>query len=107
MDLFLGWAIHYPVRYELYQEAQRQRPSLQGHRELPPKNWTGGKVRKAQRDKHPFIIVEEESPTIPRRGWAEMIRKVYEVNPLTCPQVPGTDADYCLPHRLCRGGQDH
>jgi len=49
-----------------------------------------GKVRKAQRDKHPFIIVEEESPTIPRRGWAEMIRKVYEVNPLTCPQCGGT-----------------
>jgi ribosomal protein S27E len=48
-----------------------------------------GKVRKAQRDKHPFIIVEEESPRIPRRGWAEMIRKVYEVNPLTCPQCRG------------------
>ena len=45
-----------------------------------------GKARKGQPDKHPFIIVEEESPRIPRRGWAEMIRKVYEVNPLTCPK---------------------
>ncbi len=36
-----------------------------------------GKVRKGQPDKHPFIIVEEESPRIPRRGWAEMIRKVF------------------------------
>jgi len=45
-----------------------------------------GKARKGQPDKHPFIIVEEECPRVPRRGWAEMIRKVYEVNPLTCPK---------------------
>jgi len=41
-----------------------------------------GKVRKAQ---PPFIIVEEESPRVPRLGWAEMIRKVFEVDPLNCP----------------------
>ena len=35
-----------------------------------------GKARKAQPDKHPFILIEEESARIPRRGWAEMIRKV-------------------------------
>jgi len=46
-------------------------------------------VCKAQPDKHPFIIVEEESPRISRRGWAEMIRKVYEVNPLRCPRCQG------------------
>ena len=45
-----------------------------------------GKVRKAQMDKHPFIIIEEECPRVPRRGWAEMIRKVYEVNPMACPK---------------------
>jgi hypothetical protein len=45
-----------------------------------------GKVRKAQMDKHPFILIEEESPRVPRRGWAEMIRKVFEVDPLTCPK---------------------
>ncbi|MDH7512828.1 MAG: hypothetical protein QHH14_07780 [Clostridiales bacterium] len=28
-------------------------------------------------------------PAIPSQGWAEMIRKVYEVNPLTCPQCQG------------------
>jgi len=38
-----------------------------------------GKVRKRHPDRQPFIIVEEECPRIPRRGWAEMIRKVYEV----------------------------
>jgi len=48
-----------------------------------------GKARKAQPDKHPFIIIEEESPRIPHRGWAEMIRKVFEVDPLTCPQCGG------------------
>ncbi len=26
---------------------------------------------------------------IPRRGWAEMIRRVYEVDPLICPQCGG------------------
>ena len=45
-----------------------------------------GKVRKRQPHKPPFLIIEEESPRVPRRGWAEMIRKVYEVNPLTCPK---------------------
>jgi len=49
-----------------------------------------GKVRKGQPDKHPFIIVEEESTRVPRRGWAEMIRKVFEVDPLVCPQCGGT-----------------
>ncbi|MDH7514188.1 MAG: hypothetical protein QHH14_14685 [Clostridiales bacterium] len=43
-------------------------------------------MRKGQLDKHPFIIIEEECPRVPRRGWAEMIRKVFEVNPLTCPK---------------------
>jgi hypothetical protein len=37
-----------------------------------------------------LIIIEEESRKIPRRGWAEMIRKVYEVDPLRCPQCGGT-----------------
>ena len=45
-----------------------------------------GKVRKAQPDKHPFIIIEKECPIVPRRGWAEMIRKVFVVDPLVCPQ---------------------
>ena len=35
------------------------------------------------------MIIEEETPRIPRRGWAEMIRKVYEVNPLICPKCQG------------------
>jgi hypothetical protein len=44
-----------------------------------------GKVRKSEEGRHKLII-EEECPRIPGRGWAEMIRKVYEVGPLFCPQ---------------------
>ncbi len=36
-----------------------------------------------------LILIEEECPRIPRRGWAEMIRKVFEVDPLTCPKCQG------------------
>jgi hypothetical protein len=48
-----------------------------------------GKMRKRQPDRHPLIIIEEESPRIPRRGWAKMIRKVHEVDPLLCPRCGG------------------
>jgi hypothetical protein len=33
---------------------------------------------------------EEDGPTyVPSKGWAEMIRKVYEVDPLCCPTCGG------------------
>ena len=33
---------------------------------------------------------EEDGPTyVPSKGWAEMIRKVYEVDPLRCPACGG------------------
>jgi transposase len=34
-------------------------------------------------------MVEEELRPIPSKGWAEMIRKVYEVDPMVCPQCGG------------------
>ena len=37
---------------------------------------------------HPPII-EEEERFVPSKGWAEMIRKVYEVDPLLCPACGG------------------
>jgi len=49
-----------------------------------------GKVRKSEEPAHKLLVIEEECPRIPRRGWAEMIRKVYEVDPLLCPQCGGT-----------------
>lgn len=48
-----------------------------------------GKVRKSEAGVHKLLIIEEECPRIPRRGWAEMIKKVYEVNPMACPQCQG------------------
>ena len=37
---------------------------------------------------HPPII-EDEASFKPSRGWAEMIKKVYEVDPLLCPKCRG------------------
>jgi hypothetical protein len=37
---------------------------------------------------HPPII-EQEEPFVPSKGWAEMIRKVCEVDPLLCPSCGG------------------
>ena len=48
-----------------------------------------GKVRKVEEAQPKPLIIEEECPRIPRRGWAEMIRKVYEVDPLLCPKCGG------------------
>ena len=42
-----------------------------------------GKVRKMEGGEQKLILIEEECSRIPRRGWAEMIRKVFEVDPLT------------------------
>jgi len=48
-----------------------------------------GKVRKASLGPFPLGIVGEELRPVPFRGWAEMIRKVYEVDPMVCPQCGG------------------
>lgn len=48
-----------------------------------------GKVRKAGRKGFPLEIVEQEVRRIPSKGWAELIRKVYEVDPLVCPRCGG------------------
>jgi hypothetical protein len=45
-----------------------------------------GKGRNSDEAAHKLIIIKEKRWRIPRRGWAEMIRKVYEVDPLRCPQ---------------------
>ncbi|MBS3820042.1 hypothetical protein KGY73_11160 [bacterium] len=41
---------------------------------------------------HPLcpLIIEDENPFIPSKGWAEMIKKVYEIDPLICPQCGQT-----------------
>jgi hypothetical protein len=48
-----------------------------------------GKMRKAgTQPSHPPIT--DDDPTyVPAKGWAEMIRKVYEIDPLLCPSCGG------------------
>ncbi len=48
-----------------------------------------GKVRKAGADPSHPPIIEDEPNYMPSKGWAEMIRKVYEVDPLICPSCGG------------------
>ena len=48
-----------------------------------------GKVRKTQEKANPYLILEEDEPFVPSKGWAEMIRKVYEVDPLLCASCGG------------------
>ena len=45
-----------------------------------------GKVRKVE----PLRIAEEEDRRLPAKGWAALIRKVYEVDPMTCPDSEGS-----------------
>jgi hypothetical protein len=49
-----------------------------------------GKVKKANLAAFPLRMVEDELRRLPAKGWAEMIRKVYEVDPMVCPQCGGT-----------------
>jgi hypothetical protein len=44
-----------------------------------------GKVKKASLSPSALRVVEEKFRRIPSKGWAEMIRKVYEVDPMVCP----------------------
>jgi hypothetical protein len=34
-----------------------------------------GKVRKTQEKANPYLILEEDEPLIPPKGWAEMIKR--------------------------------
>jgi len=49
-----------------------------------------GKVRKAGMSPFLLRLAEGEVQRIPSKGWAEMIRKVYEVDPMLCPKCGGT-----------------
>jgi hypothetical protein len=49
-----------------------------------------GKVRKARLPHLALRIVDEELRRIPSKGWAAMIRKVYEVDPMLCPKCGGS-----------------
>lgn len=67
-----------------------------------------GKVRKAARVPVALGMIEEEPPRVPSKGWAEMIRKVYEVDPMICPRYGGRMkvvafmTDYAVVDRIIR-----
>ena len=48
-----------------------------------------GKARKAGLSPLALRMSEEEFKPIPSKGWAAMIRKVYEVDPMLCPKCGG------------------
>jgi len=48
-----------------------------------------GKVKKASLVPPALGMIVEEPRPVPSKGWAEMIRKVYEVDPLVCPRCGG------------------
>jgi hypothetical protein len=48
-----------------------------------------GKVKKASLSPSAPRLVEEDLKRIPSKGWAAMIRKVYEVDPMLCPKCGG------------------
>jgi len=48
-----------------------------------------GKKRKTGEDPSHPPIIDDKVSFVPSKGWAEMIRKVFEVDPLICPQCGG------------------
>ena len=46
-------------------------------------------MRKRGVDPSHAPIIEDETPFVPSRGWAEMMKKVYQTDPLICPQCRG------------------
>jgi len=49
-----------------------------------------GKKKKAGVNPSCPLIIEDEVSCPPSRGWAEMIKKVYEIDSLICPKCGGT-----------------
>jgi len=46
-------------------------------------------MRRAGADTLHMPIIDDTDRHVPSKGWAEMIKKVYEVDPLLCPQCGG------------------
>lgn len=66
------------------------------------------KKRKASLEAFPPRLVEEMIRRLPAKGWAEMIRRVYEVAPMLCPNCGETMkvvpflTDYAVDERSAR-----
>jgi hypothetical protein len=53
-----------------------------------------GKVKKASLSLSEFRVVDKELRRLPSKGWAEMIREVYEVDPMICPKCGGAEQSF-------------
>jgi hypothetical protein len=49
-----------------------------------------GKVKKTSPGPLALRMAEDKLRPVPAKGWAEMVRKVYEVDPLLCPHCGAT-----------------
>ncbi len=49
----------------------------------------GKRQQSDEEDSIPCIIESDRSPVACRKSWARLIRKIYEVDPLTCPKCRG------------------
>ncbi|MCJ7589092.1 MAG: transposase [Candidatus Aminicenantes bacterium] len=67
-----------------------------------------GKVKKARLSASALRIVEEELRRLPSKGWAALIRKVFEVDPMICSKCGGRMkvvaflTDYAVVDRIIR-----
>ncbi|MBS3819924.1 hypothetical protein KGY73_10540 [bacterium] len=70
---------------ETKQSGQHLRPLCQCPQRACP---CGSREKMRKKDAEPLcpLIIEDEDPFIPSKGWAEMIKKVYEIDPLICPK---------------------
>ncbi|MGB9005377.1 MAG: hypothetical protein WCB96_06625 [Candidatus Aminicenantales bacterium] len=73
---------------------------LKAARELNPTS----KARKAGLSPLALRMKEKELKPVPSKGWAALIQKVYEVDPMLCPKCGGGDEGRRLPHGVCRRG---
>jgi hypothetical protein len=62
-----------------------------------------GKVKKASLSPSALRLVEDDLKRIASKGWAAMIRKVYEVDPMACPKCGEVSCPYWIFGRGFRG----
>jgi ribosomal protein S27E len=48
-----------------------------------------GKMQKSGRDGKSITMIEEDTRRVPGKGWAQMIKKVYEIDPMICRECGG------------------
>jgi hypothetical protein len=67
-------------------------------------NVSRGKRKETEDDGVPGILEADKSSKEYRKNWARLIQKIYEVDPLTLPEVSGNHANHQL-HRRPGGHQ--